>query len=207
MSYGDGYYGGGPPVAAGSPFSNQVVGSGGMPGMQAQLNPPSRASSGGPAGQPLPPFMRTPVWPPQLLLSTNRQVAHQHRDYVVQNLNSPVNTASVQTIRFDIPCLVYAIQASVENTAALNTQIGANGDLNTFLCLLEHSNGDRLTTQACLGGSVFGSAELPRLIGGNGWVFDRGGALVFTFTPLAANMRINVNVWAIEERGPRNLTR
>ena len=199
-------YGGGPPVAAGNPYATPVQGQYGN-SQPATLNPPGRAELGGPPGAALPPFMRTPIWPPQVLLSTNRQVAHAHRDYCTEVLNAAINVETVTSIKFDIPVLVYAMQASVQNTGALNTAIGGNGDLNTFLCSIEHANGDRLVTQAVLGGCLFGTGERPRLVGGNGFVFDRGSTMIFNITPLAANMRISIDVWCIEERGPRNLTR
>lgn len=201
-------YGGGPPVTAGNPYATPVQAEYGYGAQQpAQLNPPGRAQLGGPQGASLPPFMRTPIWPPQVLLSTNAQVAHSHRDYCTEILNSAINVETVTSIKFDIPVLAYAMQASVQNTAALGTQLGANGDLNTFLCSIEHANGDRLTTQPVLGGNIFGTGERPRLIGGNGYVFDRGSSMIFNVTPLAASMRISFTIWCIEERGPRNLTR
>jgi hypothetical protein len=206
MSYGNNY-GGGPPVAAGNPYANPVGGGGYGGGHVPNLNPPSRADMAGPRGAALPPFMRTPIWPPQVLLSTNSQVAHAHRDYVTEILNATVNVETVTSIKFDIPVLVYAMQASVQNTAALGTGLSGNGELNSFLCSIEHGNGDRLTTQATLGGNLFGTGERPRLVGGNGYVFDRGSTMIFNITPLAANMRISIDVWCIEERGPRNITR
>ena len=201
-------YGGGPPVTAGNPYAMPVQGEYGFGAQQpANLDPPGRAQLGGPPGQALPPFMRTPIWPPQVLLSTNAQVAHSHRDYCTEILNSAVNTETVTSIKFDIPVLVYALQASVQNTNALATAVSGNGALNSFLCSIEHANGDRLTTQAVLGGNIFGTGERPRLIGGNGYVFDRGSSMIFNITPLAANLRVSIAVWCIEERGPRNLTR
>ena len=205
MSGYDGY-GGGPPVTAGNPYATPVAAQYGS-SQPATLNPPGRADMGGPRGGSLPPFMRTPIWPPQVLLSTNAQVGHTHRDYCTELLNATVNVETVISIKFDIPCLVYALQASVQNTAALGGVLGGNGDLNTFLCSVQHANGDRLTTQAVLGGCLFGSGERPRLIGGNGWTFDRGSTMIFNITPLAPNMRVSIDAWAIEERGPRNLTR
>lgn len=206
MSGYDGY-GGGPPVSTGNPYAMPVQGQYGQQQPASLNGTPNRAQMGGPVGGALPPFMRTPIWPPQVLLSTNRQVAHTHRDYCTEILNANVNVETVTSIQFDIPVLVYAMQAQIQNTGALNTQLGGNGDLNTFLCSIEHANGDRLTTQATLGGNLFGSGEQPRLIGGNGYVFDRGSSMIFNITPLAPNMRVSIAVWCIEERGPRNLTR
>jgi hypothetical protein len=65
-----------------------------------------------------------------------------------------------------------------------------------------------LTTNAALGSTIFGTALEPVLVGGNGWVFDRGSTLVINVTPLlSATQRIDFTFYAIEQRGPRNLTR
>lgn len=189
------------PVAAGSPFADPL----GAPTRYtpASLNPPSRAEMGG-RGQNLPPFMRTNVYPPQLLLSTNSQVAAQTRFYTTGILNQAVNVQAVANIQFDIPAIIYGMSAAVQDTGAPG--IGTVG-LNGFTVSLEHSNGDRITTNQALGGCIFGTASEPQLIGGNGIVFDRGSTLVINVTPLLANLRIDFNFFAIEQRGPRNLTR
>jgi hypothetical protein len=151
--------------------------------------------------------MRTNIWPPQLLLSTNSQVAHATRKYATGILNQALNVQSQVVIQFDIPCIVFAMSAESINTAVVAPQVPGSG-LSTFVCNLEHTNGDRLVTQPALGSCVFGTASEPALVGGNGWVFDRGSGLVIQVTPiLNATQRIDFTFWAIEERGPRNLTR
>jgi len=174
----------------------------------ASLNPPGRAQLGG-RGPQLPPFMRTNIWPPQLLLSTNSQVAHATRYYSTGILNQPLNAQATVVIQFDIPCIIYAMAAASNDTAVgpFPSQVPGSG-LDTFTASLEHTNGDRLTTQATLGSTIFGTAQEPNLVGGNGWVFDRGSGLVIQVTPLqTATQRIDFTFYAIEERGPRNLTR
>lgn len=189
------------PVAAGSPFADpQGAPVGYTP---ASLNPPTRAEMGG-RGQNLPPFMRTNIYPPQVLLSTNSQVAAQTRLYTTGILNQTANVQAVASIQFDIPAIVYAMTAATTNTAAPG--IVTNG-LDGFTVSLEHSNGDRITTNQALGSCIFGTAAEPSLIGGNGLVFDRGSTLVINVTPLSANLRVDFNFFAIEQRGPRNLTR
>jgi hypothetical protein len=198
--YGDGPYGipgtQGVAVTPGNP-----VGGGG-----AAINMPTRASMAG-QGTALPPYMRVPVWPPQLLLSTNRLVGHQTRDYTGGVLNAALNAEAVAAIQFDIPCIIYALTASAVTT---DQAVFVNGltPLDSFLIALEHSNGDRLTAgQARLGSTICGSAQRPRMVGGNGWVFDRGSTLIVRITPLQANLRIDFVVETIEERGPTNIAR
>ena len=202
-----GFFPGGPggvPVAAGSPYADPVSPAQGY--APATLNPPGRAQMGG-RGPQLPPFMRTNIWPPQLLLSTNSQVAHQTRVYTTGILNQPLNAQAQVVLQFDIPCIVFAMTAACVNTGAPAFGVPGSG-LDTFTINLEHTNGDRLTTQPAIASTVMGSAQLPALVGGNGWVFDRGSGLVVQLVPLVnATQRIDVAFYAIEERGPRNLTR
>jgi len=172
----------------------------------ATLNPPGRAQLGG-RGPQLPPFMRTNIWPPQLLLSTNSQVGHQQRIYTTGILNQPLNGLQTVVIQFDIPCIIYACAAASQNTAGVGPQVPGSG-LDNFTASIEHTNGDRITTQAALGSVIFGTATEPALVGGNGWVFDRGSGMVIQVTPIQnATQRIDFAFYAIEERGPRNLTR
>lgn len=170
----------------------------------AAINMPTRAQMGGEGGG-LPPWQRVPIYPPQLLLSTNKYVGHQTRDYGAGILNIPANQQQTATVQFDTPCIIFAITASAVSTAGAALPVGTN-PLDTFILAFEHSNGDRLTTSARLGSTICGSAAQPRLVGGNGWVFDRGSTAVFLITPLVANMRIDINLMCIEERGPSNLT-
>jgi hypothetical protein len=123
-----GRYGNGVPVAAGSPFADPVSGPVGY--TPASLNPPSRAQMGG-RGPDLPPFMRTNIYPPQVLLSTNSQVAAQTRFYVTGILNQAQNVQAVATVQFDIPCIVYGMSAAAIDTAAVAAQNPGAG-LSTF---------------------------------------------------------------------------
>lgn len=203
-----GFYPGGPggvPVASGSPYANPLDAATGYD--PASLNPPGRAQLGG-RGPQLPPFMRTNIWPPQLLLSTNSQVAHATRTYTTGILNQAQNVQSQVVIQFDIPCIVFGMSAACINTAAPAFGVLGGANLDTFTANLEHTNGDRLVTQPVLGSCIFGTAAEPSLVGGNGWVFDRGSSLIVQVTPLVnATQRIDFAFFAIEERGPRNLTR
>ena len=203
-----GFFPGGPggvPVAAGSPFADPIAPPGGYG--PATLHPPGRAQLGG-RGPQLPHFMRTNIWPPQLLLSTNSQVAHATRVYTTGILNQAQNVQAQVVIQFDIPCIVFGMTAGSVDTAAPAFGVFPGSGLDTFTCSLEHTNGDRLVTQPVLGSLIFGQANEPALVGGNGWVFDRGSGLVIQVTPIVnATQRIDFAFYAVEERGPRNLTR
>jgi hypothetical protein len=154
----------------------------------------------------LPPFMRVPIWPPQVLLSTNRAVGHQTRDYGAGILNIAANLPTNQSIQFDIPVIIFAMTASVTTTDNSALAVGKD-PLSLFTLLLQHSNGEQLTAGgARLGGAIVGTAQRPRLVGGNGYVFNQGSSLIMTITPLIANLRIDIVCQCIEERGPTNIT-
>ncbi|MAH45647.1 hypothetical protein CMI37_07445 [Candidatus Pacearchaeota archaeon] len=212
MPYDDyGEFGFYPPGVGGVPVGQQPYPTPQLLGPEgyaaASLDPPHRAQMGG-RGPNLPPFMRTNIWPPQLLLSTNSQVGHQTRVYTTGILNQAQNVQAQVVIQFDIPCIIFSMTAACSNTAAPGFGVPNGSGLETFTCSLEHTNGDRLTTQPALGSCIFGTATEPALVGGNGWVFDRGSGLVIQVTPLVnANQRIDFAFMAVEERGPRNLTR
>jgi hypothetical protein len=170
----------------------------------AAINMPDRAQMGGHGGG-LPPWQRVPIYPPQILLSTNKYVGHETRYYGAGILNIAANTQTTATVQFDTPCIIFAMTGAAFDTQAGALPIGTAA-LDTFIIALEHSNGNRLTTTARLGSTILGTAAQPGLIGGNGWVFDRGSTMVMLITPLRANMRIDVNLLCVEERGPSNLT-
>ena len=154
-----GFYPGGPggvPVASGSPYANPLDAATGYD--PASLNPPGRAQLGG-RGPQLPPFMRTNIWPPQLLLSTNSQVAHATRTYTTGILNQAQNVQSQVVIQFDIPCIVFGMSAACINTAAPAFGVLGGANLDTFTANLEHTNGDRLVTQPVLGSCIFGNSR------------------------------------------------
>ena len=200
-----GHPGYGQPIGYGMPGVPGVAVTPGNPvGGGAAISMPSRAQMGGEGGG-LPPWQRVPVYPPQLLLSTNKYVGHETRYYGAGILNIAINTETTATVQFDTPCIVYGMTGSAFSTAAAALPAGTE-PLDTFLIGIEHSNGNRMTTSPRLGTTVLGTARQPGLIGGNGWVFDRGSTCVFLITPLIANLRIDVNLLCVEERGPSNLT-
>ena len=193
------------PYSYGAPsVPGVVVTPGSPPAGGAAINMPYRQQMGGQGD--LPPFMRVPVWPPQILLSTNRAVGHQTRDYGAGILNIAANTPAVTSIQFDIPVIIFALTASVTTTDNSALPVGKD-PLSLFTIQLQHSNGEQLTAGgARLGQAIVGTAERPRLVGGNGYVFNQGSSLIMEITPFIANLRIDVVCQVIEERGPTNLT-
>lgn len=198
----------------GRPWGHPAYGMPAVPGVSvtpgspvsggAAIQMPNRAQMGG-AGGDMPPWQRVPIYPPQVLLSTNKYVGHETRLYGAGILNIAAGTETTATVQFDTPCIVAMASGTAIETAGAGLPVG-RAALDTFLIALEHSNGNRLTTSARLGSTVLGSAAQPAMIPGNGWVFDRGSTAVFLITPLIANLRIDINLWCIEERGPSNLT-
>jgi hypothetical protein len=133
--------------------------------------------------------------------------AVQPRDRPIEAvINLAANNSQPRVIQFDIPTCVYALSASAVSTADATTYTGIN-PRDLFTLSFENTNGDRFTTAPALASTICGSGSDPRLIGGVGWLFDRGGSLLVTVTPLVDNLRIDVNLISIEIRGPANYVR
>jgi hypothetical protein len=49
--------------------------------------------------------------------------------------------------------------------------------------------------------------ENPGEIGGTGYVIQPGAGVVLGITPLIANLRIDITLFCMEQRGPTNYTR
>jgi len=171
------------------------------PGSMPSLNPPTLASQGQAAGDQ---WYRHQVYYPEPPFPMSKETALQPRLRPITSLvNVAINTSTPRTIQFDIPCAVYAVSAAAVKTDGQALPAGMD-PLNTFTIQYEHTNGDRFSTAAGLGSTMVGDAKFPMLLGGVGWLFDRGSALLTTVVPLQANMRIDVVFWTIEIRGGRN---
>jgi hypothetical protein len=150
-------------------------------------------------------WVRSQVYYPNPWIPQGNNIGTQPRDYVVQATNQPAGAEFIQTLQIDIPGIAFAICGGARRTDGAALLVGDIFGLTSFDVRFEHSNGDRLTTIAGLGSSILGSAGSPRLIGGPGWVFDRGSTCRIGITPHNALLQITVNVWILETRGPTNI--
>ena len=179
------------------------------PYRSAVISMPNAAQLGG--EQPLP-FVRFPFYPTSPWYSTNPNVGYQVRFYgatlLSTDLDFAVNTESIRTVQFDIPCRLIAF-----NGAAVDTAVGGIVTLNennmnlTYLFRAEYTSGDRLHTQARLASTVVGTDRNPGEIGGHGYNIDQGASLQLGITPLFGApiaIRIDITLVCLEMRAPRN---
>lgn len=189
---------------------------GGPPGgpdyRQAVIAMPSAEQMAGP--QPVP-FVRYPFFPTAPFYSTNPNVGYQTRFYsqgiMYTDPDYQVGAEMIRTVQFDIPCRLVAFNGSAlyyfgtpAVPAALPLGVKPN---DTYLFRVEYTTGDKLHISSRLGSTVVGSDENPGEIGGVGYNIDQGASVIIGFTPLMANLRVDVTLVCLEMRGPRNFTR
>jgi hypothetical protein len=152
-----------------------------------------------------PTWQREQVYYPTPLLPEAPNLAKTPRDIVLRFTNQAVGQEIFLPLQVDIPGVIYAVSGGAYTTDDSNLPVGRD-PLDTFLVRIERNNGDRLQTQAGLGSAVVGPARFPRLLGGPGYVFQRGASLRVAVTPLIANLDITICCWIMEIRGPTNIS-
>lgn len=169
--------------------------------VNASIDPPSylnRAFNPAIGWERVPVAYATP-WRP-----INANIGEQFRRYVADPVtNSPANAEVIRNVKIGIPGVFYAATGSAIDTAAADLPAGLD-PRDTFLVRFEHSNGDKIDTQAALGSCLVGTAEAPAEFGGPAWTFDRGATVTIGITPLRANLRIQIVCYFIEYPGPSN---
>jgi hypothetical protein len=172
------------------------------------IRPPSLSDLGGQGQQP---WIQFPFFPTAPFVSTSPSVGRQTRYYGATVLNSDsdytVNSETVRTIQFDIPCRVIAINGGgVYYDDSNNIQSLPEGyNLNDlYLFRLEYTTGDKLHTGSRLASTCIGNAENPGEIGGVGFTVDQGSSIQLIITPLISNLRIDITLHCLEIRGQRN---
>ncbi len=172
----------------------------------ARLQMPTMADLGGRQGTP---WVRFPFFPTSPYMSTDPAVGSQVRYYGATLLSGDsdvtLNSESIRTVQFDIPCRLIAINAAcVDTTTAQTAFVNL---LNCFLFRLEYTTGDKLQTAARLASTVCGSMENPGEIGASGYTIDQGASVILGLTPLGnlpTNFRIDITLVCLEIRGQRN---
>lgn len=177
----------------------QVLG----PHMLASLNPPDtdqRILAGVP-------FKEIPLADPMPWMPCGTDIAWGLNDRVLTFTNQAINVEVPQQIGFDLPSVTYALTAAVRTTDG-NAIPGTFGNvLDTFRIQFVWSGSNRRwQTIAALGSTVLGSGSWPRLLGRPGWRFTKGSNLIVNFTPLVANLQVDIVLWVVETSGPGNLS-
>ena len=185
---------------------------------QALISMPTSAQLGGGGVQP---FVRFPFYPTAPWYSTDVNVGYQVRMYsagiVSTDADFAVNTESIRTVQFDLPCRLIAINGAMNNNTTAgamqpvpNTVTEQNMNLQ-YLFRSEYTTGDRLQVSSRLASTVLGTAKSPGEIGGHGYNIDQGATLILGITPLIvaaalSTVRIDITLVCLEMRGPRNFS-
>jgi hypothetical protein len=185
---------------------------------QALISMPTSAQLGGGGVQP---FVRFPFYPTAPWYSTDVNVGYQVRMYsagiVSTDADFAVNTESIRTVQFDLPCRLIAINGALNNNTNAgamqpvpNTVTEQNMNLQ-YLFRSEYTTGDRLQVSSRLASTVLGTAKSPGEIGGHGYNIDQGATLILGITPLIvaaalSTVRIDITLVCLEMRGPRNFS-
>ncbi len=109
------------------------------------------------------------------------------------------NSESVNNLALPEVGYVTSLRAVV-----INTNTGAEVGNHAFLVDLQRNNGDKFTSQAVNGSTLFGTAQRPGFIAPMGWRLDRGEILSVTVTPLQANLAIYLTFVYTQVFGPAN---
>lgn len=154
------------------------------------------------------PTVRAPWWPTLPRQSTNPAAWSIIRVYscgITPADQVAVNTDSVQRVRFSLPTTLLSWNAGVNLSDGSGFPIGWN-PLDTFSVKFETENGELITTNNRLAGSLLGDGKHMGHVGGGGWPFTVGANLVVTITPRLAGLpggvfqRIDISMCCLETR-------
>ena len=175
----------------------------------AVIQGPNMGELGGNSRQ-LPPWVRIPVYPTAPYVSTRPNVGIQSRFYgatlTSADADYVVGSEAIRIVNFDIPCTLYARAGGAFVTQAPNAFPLGVLPLGSFLFRMEYSTGDKLDTGPRLASTCLGTMENPGEVGGAGYVIQPGAGVVLGITPLLADLRIDITLFCLEQRGPTNYT-
>lgn len=163
------------------------------PAMQAQLDNTGQAVVTGGI-----PFVAFHVAEPAPLLPV-KGFTQGLNDRVISITNQQAGQQKIEPINFDLDSAVYAITAAVYKTT-LQTfpPTGFANSLDTFTLQFKLAQGRQYQTSPALGSAVCGDAKFPRYLGMPAWRFPTGTVLNALVTPLVADLRIDITLWAVE---------
>jgi hypothetical protein len=153
---------------------------------------------GTPANQPT--RYRAPFFPTAPYYFTNPKVGYMVRFYSAGILNGAPNTELPQSITFDIPVQLIAINGSAFVTQAPNSFPVGVSPLDSFLFRMERANGEKLYITQRIASSILGTGQRPGELGGSGMMLDAGTSLQLGITPLLPNLRIDITLHCLELR-------
>ncbi|MDP2310921.1 MAG: hypothetical protein Q8P18_33185 [Pseudomonadota bacterium] len=172
-------------------------------GVRANMNMPQNVGAMG-----LHREARGQIWPTVPMQSTDPSVASFVRYYsatlAFADTDNVVNTTATRIVRFDLPTIVCAVNATALISTGAGWPIGVS-PRDSFSLALATANGERITVESRLASTFVGTGEHPGFLAGGGWVFGAGSAATLLITPImaglgAANTRIDVVLMCLEFR-------
>lgn len=138
--------------------------------------------------------VRAPWWPTIPRQSTNPAAWSIIRVYscgISPADATALNTPAIKRVRFSLPTTLLSWNAGVNISDGSGFPVGWN-PLDTFSVKFETENGELITTESRLGGSVLGDGKHMGHVGGSGWPFTVGSNMVVTITPRLAGLAAGV---------------
>lgn len=155
-------------------------------------------------------YRRVPVWPPFANLAADNRIAYQVRfRWITFGGNGIVaGPQAPQPWLFSQPTIIIGRVAAAVDDSGAALPVGRQG-LDCFTSFWVRIGGNDAidATQPAmgtpmLGSALYGTAQLPALMPGNGLFFDRGSALQANVTTLLPNIRADIGIICLEEYGP-----
>lgn len=149
-------------------------------------------------------FEELPVAMPMPWLPIDANIGLSLNDRVVTFTNATANTQTSQVISFDLPCAVFQLNAAVRSTNA-NLPATVDDPLDLIRVQFKTTGGYQFQTSDVLGSTILGSAKRPGNLGRSGWRFEPGASLTVFFTPLVADLQVDIVIRTIVSPGPGNI--
>lgn len=187
-------------VAALTQFQDAAPGAGGQ--MVADLNPPSIREY---IADGMTWHQREVHEPTPLVPDRNQGVALVTLDRPTRLTDGTADIVSTNNVSFTNPTIVYGGSAAVRSTQGGDVPAaGYANERDMFEIQIQYTNNTPWLAQAAMGSTVLGTAERPRIWGGNAFVVEQGQTLRVLITPFESNLQIDVVLWTLELQGPAN---
>jgi hypothetical protein len=181
------------------------------PGGGAMISPTNIADLRAQASQTPPPdpdsgIYQRPFWPtsPRFYRGAGKFTRDYSTGVLPTDQDYAVGVEMLRTIRFDIPCSAVCYNGGAFPTQPGNAFPVGIGPRDCWMFRAEYATGERWQITQRLANNVVGTGGRPGEIGGDGNDIDQGGALIIGITPLLPNLKIDLTVKCLEQRGKRN---
>lgn len=161
-----------------------------------------------PAPDPDSGIYQRPFWPtaPRYYRGSGKITRDYSTGVLPTDQDYVVGSEMARTIRFDIPCTVTCYLGGAFPTQLGNAFPVGIGPLDCWMFRAEYSSGEKWQISSRLANNIVGTGQRPGEVGGDGNDIDMGGSLQVYITPLLPNLKIDLTVKCLEQRGKRNFT-